>query len=88
MSFKQSTLTEKASNLDMFDDKDFLTFGTLAGLLLLNLLFAAIIAYQTAHYIIRPLRKLNNKMIDIIFSTKAGSGSQSEIELVVDEESS
>jgi hypothetical protein len=72
----------------MFDNNDYETFGLLAGLLILNLLFSAIVAYNTAHYIIRPLRKLNNKMIDIIFSTKPGSSSQSDIELVVDEESS
>jgi nitrogen fixation/metabolism regulation signal transduction histidine kinase len=52
----------------MFNEDDIKTFGLLLGLLLLNLLFAAIVAYQTAHYIIRPLRKLNNKMIDILFS--------------------
>lgn len=38
-------------------------------MLLLLLVFSAILAYQTGHYIIRPLRMLNNRLITIVTAT-------------------
>lgn len=69
-------------NVTAFSERDYVIFTLLAVLLGLTLLFSSIIAYQTAHYIIRPLRMLNNKMINIILSTDG------DIELTTDEESS
>jgi hypothetical protein len=80
---KHSFLSEAASNMSIFGRKDYLIFTLLGLLLILTLGFSAIIAYQTAHYIIRPLRMLNNKMINIMYSRGAD-----DIELTIDEESS
>ena len=43
--FKETTVTQKAYNLAMFDLNDYRTFALLAGLLILTLLFSALIAY-------------------------------------------
>ena len=80
--YLQSTVTQNASQLPMFNHSDFVIFTILAILLALILIFSAIVAYQTAHYIIRPLRMLNNKMINIIIATEG------DIELTADVESS
>ncbi len=66
----------------MFVSDDYLILTFFVAELILVLILAAIIAYQTAHYIIRPLRMLNNKMIDIIYSKEP------DVELTLDEESS
>jgi hypothetical protein len=80
---KHSFLSEAASSMSIFGKKDYYIFSLLGLLLILTLAFSAIIAYQTAHYIIRPLRMLNNKMINIMYSRGAD-----DIELTIDEESS
>jgi hypothetical protein len=80
---KHSYLEEAASSISIFGKKDYVIFTLLGLLLILTLAFSAIIAYQTAHYIIRPLRMLNNKMINIMYSKGAD-----DIELTIDEESS
>ena len=69
------------SAVSIISDKVILFLSLLGGLTLLTFLIAAVIAYETSHYIIRPLRMLNNKMRDIIKAT-------SDEELVNDEESS
>ncbi len=69
------------SAVSIISDKVILFLSLLGGLTLLTFVIAAVIAYETSHYIIRPLRMLNNKMRNIIIATV-------DEELVNDEESS
>ena len=58
-----------------------LYIGILGALTLVTFLIAAIVSFETSHYIIRPLRMLNNKMRDILDTAL-------DVELVNEEESS
>jgi nitrogen fixation/metabolism regulation signal transduction histidine kinase len=79
---KRVVVVAESYHVAAFDDNDYLIFTVLAILLGLTLMLSSVIAYQTAHYIIRPLRMLNNKMLNIIVSNEG------DIELTNDEESS
>ena len=65
---KENFITDKAQSVGAFESTDYLIFTLLGLLLILTLVFSSMLAYSTAHYIIRPLRMLNNKMVNIILS--------------------
>eukprot|EP00347_Sterkiella_histriomuscorum_P007084 403350315 len=78
---KTEDVTGPITSLSIISQKVIIIISLLAAFTIVMFVIAAIVAYETSHYIIRPLRMLNNKMREII---SAGI----DIELINDEETS
>ena len=62
----ETNVTADISSMQVFDNSSIINFVILGIFLIFTFLLTIIVVYQTAHYIIRPLRVLNSKMRDII----------------------
>ncbi|CDW83509.1 UNKNOWN [Stylonychia lemnae] len=81
IAMKSDDVTTQIKSLTIISDRVITILCILGALVILTLITAAIVAYETSHYIIRPLRMLNSKMREII-------NAKQEIELINEEETS
>lgn len=62
----ETNITSDVSSMTVFDSSVIINFVILGLLLIMTFAIAVVMAYGTSHYIIRPLRQLNQKMRDIM----------------------
>ncbi len=65
---KQSDLIANEETPVLFNENDYISLSILGLLLMLLLIFSAVLAYEVGHYIISPLRMLNDRLITIVTS--------------------
>lgn len=63
---KEDQFTNDVRNTPMFNHNDYVIISMLGIMLVITLIFSAFVGYSIAHYIIRPLRMLNEKMMNIL----------------------
>lgn len=67
ISMLETNATNDIRSIPIFDDQTSVLKLIILGLFLLLVFFiGVVVSYETSHYIIRPLRELNNKMREIL----------------------